>query len=149
MSATREKAGLLIWARTSSSRSSGATRKSPLTDCPAAPRERSRRRMIPEEMEVEGSTSKPAATCQVRLPGGAAYRPLLALRARQGVVAVDDGCIERRHDRRVQEVQQVRRRRAQSLDPGLIEPADGLDEGCLGGGAKTRIKKAAGGRQVL
>ena len=49
----------------------------------------------------------------------------------------------------MQEVQQVRRRRAQSLDPALIEPADGLDDGCLGGAAKTRIKKAAEGRLVL
>jgi hypothetical protein len=89
-------------------------------------------------------TKGPVAQREVLVPP-----PELDLRPGQRVVAAHDRSVERRHQRRVQEVQDVCGRRAQSLDLVLIETVDRVDHPVGGGATLTGVEEAGEGKLVV
>ena len=69
--------------------------------------------------------------------------------AGEGVVPVHDRRVERRDERRVQEIEQVRRGGAQPLDRALVEPPNGGQDLRLRGATGAGVEEAAEGALVV
>ena len=65
----------------------------------------------------------------------------LHLRAGERVVALHDRGVERDGERRMEEVEEVRGRRPEALDPALVEPPDRGEELLLAAAARARVKE--------